>query len=260
MLYYLSVLAIFKNEKYVINEWIEHYINEGVEHFYLIDNGSDDGYNIKRLDKVDLVTDNTPYVLNIQSIRYNNHFLKKIKEESEWVIVVDLDEFMYIRKEFNKISTYLQRLPNTIEQIAVPWKMFGSSGLLEQPNSIFDFIYRCQSDKKIECKCIIRTKYLISFNIHCSYTVSNKMITTNNKTYDANPFIDISEKILNDSYIHLNHYALQSLNWFQRVKMLRGDADNKINVRDLNYFYKRNKCATFKDDELWKKRNSLHTS
>ena len=33
-----------------MKEWLEHYINEGVEHFYLIDNGSDDEY-MKILEK-----------------------------------------------------------------------------------------------------------------------------------------------------------------------------------------------------------------
>ena len=39
MKYYLSVLAIFKNEKHIMKEWLLHHMKEGVEHFYLIDNG-----------------------------------------------------------------------------------------------------------------------------------------------------------------------------------------------------------------------------
>ena len=38
MKYYLSVLAIFKNEKHIMKEWLLHHMKEGVEHFYLIDN------------------------------------------------------------------------------------------------------------------------------------------------------------------------------------------------------------------------------
>jgi glycosyltransferase involved in cell wall biosynthesis len=41
-MYYLSVLSIFKNETMNLKIWIEHYLWQGVEHFYLIDNGSDD--------------------------------------------------------------------------------------------------------------------------------------------------------------------------------------------------------------------------
>ena len=31
--YYLTIMAIFKNESHIFEEWIEHYIKEGVELF-----------------------------------------------------------------------------------------------------------------------------------------------------------------------------------------------------------------------------------
>ena len=40
----LSIVAMFKNESSIIKQWIKHYIEENVEHFYLIDNGSTDNY------------------------------------------------------------------------------------------------------------------------------------------------------------------------------------------------------------------------
>ena len=42
--YFLSVLSIFKNESHILEEWLNHYINEGVDHFYLLNNNSDDNY------------------------------------------------------------------------------------------------------------------------------------------------------------------------------------------------------------------------
>ena len=44
MIYKLSVGALFKNESHSIKEWIKHYLYHGVEHFYLIDDGSTDNY------------------------------------------------------------------------------------------------------------------------------------------------------------------------------------------------------------------------
>ena len=43
----LLLIAIFKNESNNIEEWIEHYINEGVDCFLLNDNGSTDNYEHK---------------------------------------------------------------------------------------------------------------------------------------------------------------------------------------------------------------------
>lgn len=35
-------MAIFKNETMNLKMWLDHYLWQGVEHFYLIDNGSTD--------------------------------------------------------------------------------------------------------------------------------------------------------------------------------------------------------------------------
>ena len=38
----LGILAAFKDEADVLDEWLRHYEGQGVERFYLIDNGSRD--------------------------------------------------------------------------------------------------------------------------------------------------------------------------------------------------------------------------
>ena len=43
--YYLSVCVCIKNEGIYINEFIQHYMNQGVDHFYIINNNSDDNIN-----------------------------------------------------------------------------------------------------------------------------------------------------------------------------------------------------------------------
>ena len=39
-----GLLSIFKNEAHIMAEWVDHYVAEGVDKFYLIDNGSTDDY------------------------------------------------------------------------------------------------------------------------------------------------------------------------------------------------------------------------
>jgi len=43
-MYFLSIGAIFKNESNGLEEWLLNHLNEGVEHFYLINNGSTDNF------------------------------------------------------------------------------------------------------------------------------------------------------------------------------------------------------------------------
>ena len=59
----MCLVAIFKNESHILKEWIEHYLNQGVDKIFLADNGStDDYYFILQpyisTGKVDLVKDN----------------------------------------------------------------------------------------------------------------------------------------------------------------------------------------------------------
>ena len=102
--YTLVIVAIFKNEAIAMKEWLQHYINQGVEHFYMIDNGSTDNWESE--------VDGFPVTIfyddekHKQNDHYNKYFLKTVQSISEWVMVVDLDEFMYARNGFNNIPEY----------------------------------------------------------------------------------------------------------------------------------------------------------
>jgi hypothetical protein len=69
-----------------------------------------------------------------------------------------------------------------------------------------------------------------------------------------------SEELLKDSCLHLNHYAIQSWEWFSKVKMTRGDASSPAvdHLRDKKYFdaYDNNIVI---DDELHHKKYQLHS-
>ena len=98
---YLSILAIMKNEAMNLKIWIDHYISQGVGHFYLIDNGSDDeSVNIIN----DLIKNNYPITLHILLEKYVQvkHYRyvydqENLKKATKWLIVADLDEFFYCK-------------------------------------------------------------------------------------------------------------------------------------------------------------------
>ncbi len=236
-----------------MKEWLDHYINEGIDHFFLIDNGSDDDYmNFMKeyLDnnKVTLVIDPSRHM---QTQLYNKYFLERSKSY-EWVIVCDLDEFIYSRKQFNTIKDYLNSLDKSISQVKVQWKIFGSSGHIEQPISVAKSFTkranydtgRTQAVKHIDgikyslCKSIIRTIYLTNFNIHIHNSSDNNIILSSNSLSNMDEFGLISENELNNSYLHLNHYVNQSFSWFMKVKATRGDVSTREteNIRNELYF------------------------
>ena len=251
----ICIVSMFKNEKHILNEWITHYINEGIDKLFLIDNCSTDNYEptlepFIKSGIVELIRDNRRYV---QSLVCSTH-IEKYKQY-EWTIHCDLDEFIYSRKEFKTIKEYLKSVDNNISQICVPWKMFGSNGYdtLEkaQPQSViksFNKRGKYDSSKVIQgtidqtsfCKSIFRSNRISQMSVH-----EHKM--TNGKTDKLSPcnlneiregFVPISEELLREMPLHLNHYAIQSLTWFMEVKATRGDncSEANNNVRDLNYF------------------------
>ena len=248
------VVGIFKNEAEIVNEWLEHYTNEGCAHFFLIDNDSNDNYTIdaKYQTAVTVVIDPEKHA---QAKLYNQHFGEKITKY-HWTLVSDLDEFVYARKSFPTIRAFLHSIQDgNVTQIAIPWKIFGANGLnkidqKEPPSCITGFTKRMDYDKEDGfqgvkcvkgdmkfnlCKCIIRSnavKALIIHNHDLKYGHTVQSHYVSGESCDATlPFVPMNESRLKASPLHCNHYAIRSFDWFTRVKMTRGSAASAASTK-----------------------------
>ena len=208
-----------------MDEWIKHYKYHGIDHIYLINDGSDDDYE-KILDKYineGYVTlfNNSLQINNYprQKYLYENYF-KPIINDSKWWAIIDLDEFIYSPYDIN-LKNIVNKY-NDYGQIYIKWKMFGSNGHIEQPKYVVpSFTKRKFDDSDINGKSIIRSDTLINFDVHFHNT-TKKII-----------------KIDSDNII-INHYAIQSWKFFEKVKMTRGDVNKYAEhvgiIRDKKYF------------------------
>jgi hypothetical protein len=253
----LCLLTMFKNESHIMQEFITHYLKQGVDHFIMIDNGSNDNY-------LEVLT---PYISYINLIIdtekheqvkcYNKQ--KDLCKKYDWVIVCDMDEFIYARKNFKTIKQYLCTLDDSVSQVLIPWKIFGSNGYntinQSQPESVvqnftkrinynkshgFQGVIEQNGNKYSLTKSIVKAKYLIEFKVHSHVTNNIVISSDHNKDFiEENTFSKIDETILENSYLHLNHYVIQSFEWFMKIKATRGAADSKNNehVRNESYFY-----------------------
>lgn len=230
--YHIAVLAIFKNESHILKEWIQHYLNEGVDKFYLIDNGSTD----------DFKSQIEPFYKNVELFYRPQPFSQKeiyneifqiIKLNCSWLIVCDLDEFIFTPPNKPNLKQFLNDRPQTVGQIKIPWLMFGSNGNISQPESVIHgFTSRQKYDGSIknECKSIIRCEAVKFLDLHSSIL---------KKGFVSELICDpLTEENIENSLIRLNHYAIQSLEFFEKVKMKRGDATSNTlqNIRNLEYF------------------------
>jgi glycosyltransferase involved in cell wall biosynthesis len=217
--YNLSVLAIAKNEGMVVEEFIQHYKEQKVDHVYLIDNGSTD----------DMVEKLQPFVNQgyvtvwslpepqKQMVHYNAVY-PYIKSNTKWLLVADVDEYLFGVKQ--PLGDFVLETDELC--FRVDWTIFGSSQLRQQPKLIRkNFIHRQSTEFNNECKAMFQTDYVSNLNIHThKYTASIPPKT-------VKPL---------DSELRLHHYAIMSWEYFETIKMSRGDAMTVVNTRNKDYF------------------------
>jgi hypothetical protein len=176
--YYLTIGAIFKNESHILQEWLSHYLYHGVEHFYLLNDKSTDGYMkiLQPYINKDIVTlyeleDEGKYNRR-QGTLYKQYFMELVKNKvMKFLMIVDLDEFVYsplcidIKNILKKYEDYAL--------IEIDWSIFGSNGHIKQPKYVVDSFTMKSDDHKIRgFKQICNTDFIISeIGVHEHHTM-----------------------------------------------------------------------------------------
>jgi len=122
----LSICAIVKNEAPYLEEWLCYHIEKGVEHFYLYDNGSEDGtkFILVKYKKLGFVTWEYDLTVPLQIKAYEK-CIKDHRRDTKWCAFIDVDEF--IGSEYI-LQDILNSLTNDISVLAIHWLFFGSNG------------------------------------------------------------------------------------------------------------------------------------
>lgn len=227
----LVVCGVFKNEAHILSEWIQHYLQRGVDHIYLVNDNSTDGFEKElrpfsehvTLFHNDIVTND----VGRQTRIYEKYF-RPLLATTKWMSILDLDEFLY-SPTGNSFASILTSYEGA-SQLQIDWLHFGSNGHIHQPISVVSgFTKRSKFLTNVpyySYKCIFKAHALISFEIHRSTVVGETV------------HIKYSDETLPPLVI--NHYTVQSLDFFMAVKATRGDCDNYAPsvglVRDKPYF------------------------
>jgi hypothetical protein len=236
----LGVLAIMKNETAILDEWVEHYLWQGADKIFLIDNGSTDHPEKLLADhiaagRVELYSRPAPHR---QVPHYREVFrTARIRRKVEWLAVADLDEFWFSPR--GDLKKAIASLENETDLVYSNWIMFGSSGRSEQPPSVREgFVHRWpELDIHRHTKWICRTfalRFRHQIGTHKIGGVDSRRVVSDNHTF------------------RLAHYLIQSREFFQRVKMTRGDVATVASntVRTWEYFETYDRPATLLDETL----------
>ena len=241
MKYYLSVASVFKNESWNLKEWILHYKHHGVDHIYLVNDGSTDDFEpilepFIREGFVTLFHNSITERYTGRQTDVNNKYFLPICHETQWIAQIDLDEFLYSPVYVN-LKEILKDYENygTVE---TNWVWFNSNDHLHHPAAglVQGFTSRAPYKDRVWMthrsqsatngaeepewfnlwapKQIANTKFGVqSFNIH--------------KIFTGGPNINLSFVGRPDDPLLLNaHYQIQSREFWEKVKMTRGALNN----------------------------------
>lgn len=238
----LAVLSIMKNESLNVLEWIDHYVWQGVDHIYIIDNGSSDDM----VNKIDGSQHRSRITL-IQAPekhKQKKHYRRaiasqKLKKKFRWLLIVDADEFCFPLKH-STLTEALRGL-DWFDLIYMQWTYFGCPKQDQHPNSLrSDLIYRHEElGPHIATKFFVKTSRIgrKSVQVHKFRGARSERTVTANDIFQ------------------LNHYQTQSLHFWKTVKMTRGD----VNIaawefkRSMQEFDDFNAKAVVRDELLAKR-------
>jgi hypothetical protein len=239
--YKLSLCLCVKNEAKNIIDFMTHYIKQGVDHFYITNNNSND--NLKEVIEnsayhfmVTLINDDRNLDINNAYSKpnglmtvYNNNLYNIIKKETEWAIVVDIDEFMYGKNGLN-IKSFLEKIDEDVGCVYVIWNIMTSLTIKSENNNSFyinsndfkrlnyDLINNLSYNIKMSNdfgKSLFRTSMLNgTIGLHKTNCTTGKIINNygpnKNTWYDNCNYIDYSESNFKNVNISLNHYVIRS--------------------------------------------------
>lgn len=167
----LTICAIVKDEGDYIREWIEFHRIQGVEHFFIYDNGSSDS-TLRILQEycdegiVDLIPwPNFSVSLNPQFAAYA-HCAHAYAALAEWVAFIDVDEFLFSDSTNNLIDEISAIAGLCVAAIGVCRYEYGPCGHETKPDGMVVANYRMrldvQADTKIKIKTIARPESIVA--------------------------------------------------------------------------------------------------
>lgn len=177
----LAICAIFKNEAPYLKEWIEYHRIIGVEHFYLYDNGSQDGGRDvlePYIQKKEVTWINWPnqgqekwhdrpwaWVHTTQVSAYE-HAFEIAKSETKWIAAIDIDEFL-VPHQTNSMIQLLED-HDAYPALEVSWEIFGTSHVAAiPPRSLMIDLLRKKAPShcswNAQCKTILKPTYYKRF-------------------------------------------------------------------------------------------------
>ena len=210
--YYLSVVAIMKNEKPYLKEWIEYHLLQKVEHFYLCDNDSTDGtkeYLKPYIDKGIITYIPTPGIN--QQLKCYENVVNKYKNQTYWLAMIDLDEYL-VPLQKNNMKSFLKDYEE-VSELSLHWQNYGDSGIFKRKEGLITETFTSHAKTlNHTVKSIVKPEKVIDFNTFGANHYTKVEGLSVNEYYKPVKFM-LNYNISADK-ARINHYLLKSFSEF----------------------------------------------
>lgn len=127
------IVGCMKNEAPYILEWVAYHRAMGVDNFLIYTNGCEDGTSelLDRLQEMGVLQhrNNDDWKGNSPQQHALNQSLKEpVILNAEWIIHIDVDEFINVRCGNGTLQDFFDRVPDA-SNVAMTWRLFGSNGV-----------------------------------------------------------------------------------------------------------------------------------
>jgi hypothetical protein len=215
--------------KFFVAEFTQYYLNEGVDRVVIMDDDSRDKNiysKIQHLDRVGII-----YEKDIIRRKLVQALYQTIRDQFEWLIYVDVDEFITTKRNRHRIiRDEIETNFQHVDCIKVPWIMMSSGGREKNPDSVLHanvwrwdhdkrhphsvHKFRCRCDE-IEVKCIFRPSEFKGISNHFPTMPCHDhpaVVDSVSKTVSPlNPFFGgLREACFEDGYLLCYHYRIIS--------------------------------------------------
>jgi hypothetical protein len=129
---FLAICAVFKNEAPYLDEWVRFHKAQGVEHFYLYNNFSDDNFEevLKPHQAYITITPWPVLFAEWGQLRAYVDCIERHRKEHRWITVIDIDEFIFGVNQ--PLADELLAYEHS-DQMLVNCICYGTSGLTQVP-------------------------------------------------------------------------------------------------------------------------------
>ncbi len=237
-IYDLSIAAIFKNEGRFLKEWIEYHRMVGVEHFFLYNDSSQDDYK-EILEPyiaegiAEIIEWPIPTIIDfiLYQQRAYRDALKRSKGITQWLALIDIDEYLLPSEEATVTECLAKHFPNA-SGVFINWYHFGTGGVyLKKGESLLFGLTACSlkshSQNSIG-KSIVRPDRTFPEDLwNCHHFVLQPDAQYYNGDGELLYFEELDLKLdgkVHNQFIRLNHYMMRDELFFQTVKLPRTKA------------------------------------